>query len=139
MNFDDLTYNQKVLLTKVYPIWMAKNHSDWMVQHCPEWFNPLVDKYCPDWISKEHPALISKWMLTYCPEIESPTKDDKLPNDIEDFLKEEPQDDMRELMYVVCCACREFLDVKPGPMGQITHGYCPDCYSDAIKQLPNNS
>ena len=32
-----------------------------------------------------------------------------------------------ELMYVQCAYCREWIDVKPGKMNEITHTICPAC------------
>jgi len=42
---------------------------------------------------------------------------------------------MIELMYVVCCKCREFIDVKPGKLGKISHGLCNKCYHEELAQL----
>ena len=35
--------------------------------------------------------------------------------------------DSAELMYVQCASCREWLDVKPGKMNEISHTICPKC------------
>jgi ssDNA-binding Zn-finger/Zn-ribbon topoisomerase 1 len=32
-----------------------------------------------------------------------------------------------ELMYVRCAYCREWLDVKPGRINEVTHTVCPKC------------
>ena len=32
-----------------------------------------------------------------------------------------------ELMYVQCAYCKEWIDVKPGGMNQITHTICQAC------------
>jgi len=32
-----------------------------------------------------------------------------------------------ELMYIRCAWCGRWIDVKPGPMNQITHGMCEEC------------
>jgi hypothetical protein len=37
-----------------------------------------------------------------------------------------------ELMYVQCASCREWLDVKPGRMNEITHTICPKCMKSML-------
>ena len=32
-----------------------------------------------------------------------------------------------ELMYVQCMYCREWMGVKPGKIGDISHSVCPEC------------
>jgi len=32
-----------------------------------------------------------------------------------------------ELMYVACAACKEILDTKLGPIGEISHTICEPC------------
>jgi hypothetical protein len=39
------------------------------------------------------------------------------------------------LMYVQCCVCKKFMDSKPGPLGAISHGLCPECYALQIAEL----
>lgn len=44
----------------------------------------------------------------------------------------ESKKDTGELMYVQCSYCREWLDVKPGQMNEITHSICPVCMKKII-------
>ena len=40
--------------------------------------------------------------------------------------------DIGELMYVRCAGCGEWLDVKPGNMNMISHGFCQKCFDEQI-------
>ena len=39
------------------------------------------------------------------------------------------------LMYVVCSKCREFQEPKPGPLGMVSHGYCPGCFEKEMEKI----
>ncbi|MBN1672455.1 MAG: hypothetical protein JXR37_15550 [Kiritimatiellae bacterium] len=39
------------------------------------------------------------------------------------------------LMYVVCCRCHKFLEVRPGPIEAMTHTYCEDCYKAMMTEI----
>lgn len=40
------------------------------------------------------------------------------------MTKSQPTVDM---MYVQCAYCREWIDVKPGKVGSVSHTVCPKC------------
>ena len=39
------------------------------------------------------------------------------------------------LMTVQCCKCKEFLYPKPGPLGAISHSFCPKCFEEEMLNL----
>ena len=39
------------------------------------------------------------------------------------------------LMLCQCCVCRKMLDSKPGPLNEISHGLCTECYESQMKEL----
>jgi hypothetical protein len=47
----------------------------------------------------------------------------------------ESDEDRGELMYVRCCLCGEWLDVKPGKLNWVSHGLCPPCLAKEMARI----
>lgn len=45
--------------------------------------------------------------------------------------------DTGSLMYVVCCRCHRFIEVRPGPIEAMTHTYCDECYKAMMEEIDN--
>ena len=43
--------------------------------------------------------------------------------------------DSGSLMYVVCCRCHRFIEVRPGPIEAMTHTYCDACYKVMMEEI----
>ena len=46
---------------------------------------------------------------------------------------------MSYMIKCICCVCGKHLNDKPGGKkpNMISHGYCDDCYKDAITEIEN--
>ncbi len=44
-------------------------------------------------------------------------------------------------MYVKCCVCKEFIDVKEATDGtaSVSHGICPDCFVGEMEKFNKDS
>lgn len=44
-----------------------------------------------------------------------------------------------QLMYIKCAQCGAWMDVKPGNLNEVSHGFCPACTERQVRAFDAQS